>query len=828
MAGAFSSAFSSAFDIGAGGPSTSVAVFAYQYQEHSTMYLRQSTASQEILLGPFVDSTDGVTAETGLTIANTDIKIWKGGTTSEVDKNSGGATHIASGRYSVVLDATDTNTVGMLEINVAVAGALPVRRQFYVLEEAVFDQIMAASAAGYQVPIWSSAGATVNLSGTTVNTLTSVAANGITAASIASDAITAAKIAADAIGASELATDAITEIVNAVWSAATRVLTAGTNIVLAKGTGITGFNDPTTAAIADAVWDEPLAGHTTSSTYGLILADGAADALEALGLTQVLHDDWVNGGRLDLLLDAVKLNTDKLGTAMVLDGAVWQFTVNALELAPSGGGGGSTDWNADERTAIRAILGIPGSGTTPADPTTGILDTIRDRTLLLSTQTSVDGMRGATFDTATDSLEAIRNRGDAAWVTGSGGGGGGGGAYPSIYAPPHPTAIYMASDIFTYADMVYRLLAKRGLTGSSREMYMLRIAVQDALTELAGRAHWRHYQRRVAVTTEQVSQYANTSFVASTGLITISTGSWPTSAAFGEIVYGEHRYKVVSRNSSTELLLSSVTAPAANFTGTVTWMRPSYTLPFQIKQIRSVMDEDASRPLEYMDPVEAIRHRKLARTTGQSLRYTVRPSENYMGLMEIEFSPVPATAKRFEIGMVIRPRPFSTFELTGTDGAYTSGSYEFTSASANFTSQHVGCILRISPSSTLPKGRTQFDDARSDYAIQTFIKSVTNATTVVVTEAFTTTGSAKGYTVSDPADINPLTMLSALEALAWEKYCHNHEQATELLPAAIRLAKLEFDRGMDADLATSAMMSPTDYDYHGFNDFEPNVNVLGG
>lgn len=39
---------------------------------------------------------------------------------------------------------------------------------------------------------------------------------------------------------------------------------------------------------------------------------------------------------------------------------------------------GTGDWTADERTAIRAILGVPGSGTTPADPTTGILDTIRD------------------------------------------------------------------------------------------------------------------------------------------------------------------------------------------------------------------------------------------------------------------------------------------------------------------------------------------------------------------------------------------------------------------------------------------------------------------
>lgn len=140
------------------------------------MYLRQSTASQEVLLGPFLDDTDGKTAETALTIANTDIKLWKGGATTEANKNSGGATHIAGGRYYAVLDATDTDTVGMLEVNIHVAGALPVRRQFYVLEEAVYDALFAGSAAGYQVPIWSSAAATVNLSGTTVKTLTDAVA----------------------------------------------------------------------------------------------------------------------------------------------------------------------------------------------------------------------------------------------------------------------------------------------------------------------------------------------------------------------------------------------------------------------------------------------------------------------------------------------------------------------------------------------------------------------------------------------------------------------------------------------------------------------------
>jgi hypothetical protein len=61
--------------------------------------LKQSTASQEIPLGVFVDAADGFTAETALTIANTDIKIWKTGATALANKNSGGATHIAGGVY---------------------------------------------------------------------------------------------------------------------------------------------------------------------------------------------------------------------------------------------------------------------------------------------------------------------------------------------------------------------------------------------------------------------------------------------------------------------------------------------------------------------------------------------------------------------------------------------------------------------------------------------------------------------------------------------------------------------------------------------------------
>lgn len=113
---------------------------------HAVWPLRQSTASQEIPLGPFVDSTDGNTAETGLTIANTDIKLEKAGATSQTNKNSGGATHIATGDYYAVLDATDTDTVGPLRVKVHVSGALPVWLDCMVYEEGVYDGFYASGA----------------------------------------------------------------------------------------------------------------------------------------------------------------------------------------------------------------------------------------------------------------------------------------------------------------------------------------------------------------------------------------------------------------------------------------------------------------------------------------------------------------------------------------------------------------------------------------------------------------------------------------------------------------------------------------------------------
>lgn len=110
-------------------------------------FLRQSTAAQGRTIGSMVDNTDGSSVENGLTIANTDIKLKKNGTTA-VNKNSGGGTSDINGMYGVTFDATDTDTVGELNVSILVAGVLVAWKDFFVLTQAAYDLFFASGATG--------------------------------------------------------------------------------------------------------------------------------------------------------------------------------------------------------------------------------------------------------------------------------------------------------------------------------------------------------------------------------------------------------------------------------------------------------------------------------------------------------------------------------------------------------------------------------------------------------------------------------------------------------------------------------------------------------
>lgn len=98
----------------------------------------------------------------------------------------------------------------------------------------------------------------------------------------------------------EAAGDLAQAAADKVWGTAARVLTAGTNIVLAKGTGVTGFND-LSAAQVNAEADTALADvGVTATITGRIDANVSSRAAASTALSNV---DWTSAraGKLDNL-----------------------------------------------------------------------------------------------------------------------------------------------------------------------------------------------------------------------------------------------------------------------------------------------------------------------------------------------------------------------------------------------------------------------------------------------------------------------------------------------------------------------------------------------
>jgi hypothetical protein len=109
------------------------------------LILKQSTAV-DVLIGPFVDVTDGITGETG---ESPSVKLSKNGQALGAKNDATTPVSDADGYYNCELDVTDTDTVGTMVLTVAAtATAAPVRHEMQVVEELVYVDLYAASASG--------------------------------------------------------------------------------------------------------------------------------------------------------------------------------------------------------------------------------------------------------------------------------------------------------------------------------------------------------------------------------------------------------------------------------------------------------------------------------------------------------------------------------------------------------------------------------------------------------------------------------------------------------------------------------------------------------
>lgn len=111
-------------------------------------YLKQS-ATPTIVLGPFLDSTDGVTAKTA---ASPVPRLSKNGAAFAARSDATAIAHMENGYYTCVFNATDTGTLGLLAIGATGTASIPIRQDYLVVTadewDRQFDTVGAVPAIG--------------------------------------------------------------------------------------------------------------------------------------------------------------------------------------------------------------------------------------------------------------------------------------------------------------------------------------------------------------------------------------------------------------------------------------------------------------------------------------------------------------------------------------------------------------------------------------------------------------------------------------------------------------------------------------------------------
>ena len=346
------------------------------------MFLKQST-SAVVLVGPVLDAS-GVAVTTAVI---GDFTLTKNGTSATMSGNT--ISHSHNGHYAITLTTANTDTIGRLTISVNnTAQAMPVFR-WDICQPTVYDALF------------------VNAVNTT---------GGLPAATGTISALAGAVSTLTAAGVrSELAVE-LGRIDTTVGS---RLATAGYTA------------PPTSAAIADAVWDEAYSGHTTAGTFGKLMdtlrksntvIEGTIQASPTPTTTvfRISGADYPTGALIGSVLwmnsgASQEQNSPIVNTVNNGDGTITVTLENALVTAPSAG----DTVLIDPTSHVHSVAEIQSGLATAAnlliaiDRVSFCLSTLTGAcsTAQTATETYVLSIGGNTYTAAYSGLDGSGNRG---------------------------------------------------------------------------------------------------------------------------------------------------------------------------------------------------------------------------------------------------------------------------------------------------------------------------------------------------------------------------------------------------------------------------------
>ena len=336
------------------------------------IHLKQSTAVT-LLIGPFLDDTDGKTAETALTITQAEVRLSKNGGNMAQKGEATSLVHDELGYYTCPLNTTDTNTLGQLKVMVHEAGALPVWEDCMIMPANVWDSMYGADL--LQVDA-------TQILGTVISTPATAGILDVNLKNIANAAVS------------------------------TTAAQLGVNVVQISGDGPaadncesdydgTGYAGGTIVKVADVTKISGVTVSTSTAQLGVNVVQVSGDSTSADNLEAFTDGTGYAGGTIKLITDTTSSGS---GDVTSIAGSVTAATNCKYMFDGTGYAGGTINLEVDEVKLLGTAISTPA--------TAGILDVnlknIANAVVSTSTaQLGVNTVEISGDSVAADNLEAF-------------------------------------------------------------------------------------------------------------------------------------------------------------------------------------------------------------------------------------------------------------------------------------------------------------------------------------------------------------------------------------------------------------------------------------
>lgn len=322
--------------------------------------------------------------------------------------------------------------------------------------------------------------------------------------------------------------------------------------------------------------------------------------------------------------------------------------------------------------------------------------------------------------------------------------------------------------ILTYADAIDQLIGYIAGSSEDAQQRLLRQVVQNAYRDLVNHRSWKCFYEHTRVQMNAAYQIGTISYSQATQTITADSGSgisWPSWAANGRIrINGSPTSVFVCEvdqlTSSTTLTVTNRLNPGADLpTGTsYILFQDVYPLPSDIRKISDPTTYNTWAS-QYISPQDWQWLEWHANVTGYPVRWTIMRDPKNVAGWALCVQPLPSTNLPFDFvanrwGAQIKWSGKEPVAYTGTIAC--SASTAVTGTTTAFDSTMAGSILRVLAGTNLPEGQ----GGLYPYTEEAQIRSVTDGTHLVLSNALTGTYSGAAFVISDPIDL-PQTMVDA-------------------------------------------------------------------